>query len=406
MYIEDIVSNLIFQKYNWPFGNQITFVSNYELNFLNNIANQIDNSLGLTEKQSNLTIKILKKYLKKINAALNIDVTNYLENPEFKFPRRELSVAKTIKIETTEYGKYIYVSFPYDEKIISIIKNYQNTITGDWVFMPERQEILWNHVKKVWQFSLKEEHIIWLMTNLSDFIVDEEFQKYTDEITKIQKFIENYIPMVVYDGGYYFKNTDKRIKQPSTTSLVETLLIARKYGITTWDDTIEKMLNSSEINSITRKFLKKNYEDHLILNNDTNLETLYELINFFNRIMIVIPSNLEYESLEIFHKFLTDYGFHNSSMTVMFRLDNTSGKSFNDYIRNNNLNSSISDDIKFIFVSEKLPKPLLAMEKEIDLIIYLGNGGEHYNLRRYIKNHHNVIMMNLLDNKESDFANM
>ena len=123
--------------------------------------------------------------------------------------------------------------------------------------------------------------------------------------------------------------------------------------------------------------------------------------------MFVIPGGSELDHLKTVHKFLCNQHIANDQLTVMFRLDSSSGKMCNDYIKENKLNTPISDTTKFVCVSGKIPKPLIENGKKFDLVVHFGTNSAHYTLKNYIKNHHNVISMSLHnDNKELNFGQL
>jgi len=79
----------------------------------------------------------------------------------------------------------------------------------------------------------------------------------------------------------------------------------------------------------------------------------------------------------------------------MFRLEKQSDlQNCNKFIHDNSLNNPIDENTKFIFVSVKIPKPLIESNTDFDLIINFGLNSSHFTLQQFIKNHHNVIFMN------------
>ena len=79
-------------------------------------------------------------------------------------------------------------------------------------------------------------------------------------------------------------------------------------------------------------------------------------------------------------------------MSVLFRLPNDSGSMFNDLVKTYNLNSPIDENTKVVFISQKLPKPLLKSGIEFKFIINLGQlSGVHYSLSNYLQDKMDVI---------------
>ena len=78
-------------------------------------------------------------------------------------------------------------------------------------------------------------------------------------------------------------------------------------------------------------------------------------------------------------------------MTVLFRLDNDKGKDFNEFVKMFQLNNPLDEKIKIVFLSGKIPKTLINYNREIDVIINLGDEAAHYTQKNLVKNHHCVI---------------
>ena len=81
----------------------------------------------------------------------------------------------------------------------------------------------------------------------------------------------------------------------------------------------------------------------------------------------------------------------NSDMSVMFRLPSETHEIFNNFVKFNELNSPIRNETKIIFVSSKLPKPVLNSKIKFHSILNLGYNNVHYSLRDYVGNHENVM---------------
>ena len=163
------------------------------------------------------------------------------------------------------------------------------------------------------------------------------------------------------------------------------------------------LINSNEINAVTAKILKNNSGDPVVLSGgQSKFENLDEIISYSQKVLFVIPGGTEMQHLQAVHRYLKSQKIDEKFMTVMFRLDSSSGKICNDYIHSNNLNTPLSDDIKFFFVSGKIPKPLIGLEVNFDTVVQFGSNSAHFTLRNFVQNHHNVINMTIP--KETIFA--
>jgi hypothetical protein len=396
MNIEELIDRLA-SNGKYLFAPPIALFSS-DIAITHSLSEQIQRGNGFTEKQRALTIRLVTKYAKVLSVALNYDVNVDLVNPNFKHPVRKLSGTKSVEVQSFENGyKRILVKFPFNEGTVASFREYKKTIPRY-----EANEINWNAEDTAWVFAFTEPNVLFLSKLLgTDFTFDKTFAAAAEEITEIESNIDQYVPMVVFrDGKYSYKNTVDKIPQPTSTDLTEVLLDARKYGITCWDESIDIALESDMISSSIRTLLKNNSCEPIVLDS-RELSDIAELLQHSNNVLFVIPGGTELAHLKTVHQHLKDNDIPNEQMTVMFRLDSSSGKMCNDYIKEHNLNGQVGDNIKFVCVSGKIPKPLIESGKRFDLVVHFGTNSAHYTLKNYIKSHYNVISMSL-DNKNKE----
>ena len=398
MYIEDIIDNLVGIG---SLGNAPpAFLSAYDDMLLTSFDSQLSSGLGLTEKQQALSVRILKKHSQEISNLISKPVELFLENPQFRSPPRSISHSKTVKLFKDQENKrsLIRVSFPYDEKLVNDIKVYKRVTSIKRTSVSRSinyEDIFWNTQSRTWDFHLREEHIDWLSSKLSSegFSFDNELVEFSKEISKVKNQIEKYVPMVIFDGkNFKFSNTHKNIPQPQSSDLLEVLFYARKYGISTWDENIDQALNDATINSYTKTLLSKKIDGDIVIDPEiVKIDELSDTINYIGNTVFVIPGGDEYSMLTMSHRFLQRMGIKNEQISVLFRLDGNSGKICNDYVKDNQLNNPINENIKIFFISTKVPKPLLKTSTTIDAIVNLVSTTVHYTLKNLLKNHHFVI---------------
>lgn len=402
MYIEEIVDKLVGIG-SWTITENVYFLETRDRGVLESFSTQIDRQVGFTEKQSALCLTILKKYQPSISKYLGRDIDIFLENPQFRIPKRVISQTKTVDIVDTDdvNVKKIRVSFPYNEALINDIKQYREKyqktrFPGKFIFNAGHVE--WNPTTRSWDFNLAEEHVDWIYEKFENlgFVFDQTFLNFVEDIKKIKNNIENYVPMVIFNNSQFeYKNTHKNIPAPSSNHLLEVLFEAKKYGIQTWDENIDAALNDLSINSFTHEFLKTEESQILLDSTKYQFFDLEDVIKFSKNIVVVIPGGSELHSLKTSYESLLTMGIKNEEMTVLFRLDSSAGKMCNEFVKEHHLNNPITDKIKIIFISIKVPKPLIASGKPIDAIINLGNNSAHYSVKNLLKNHHSVITCNL-----------
>ena len=373
-----------------------------DVTIIHSLSDQLQRGNGFTEKQRALTIRLVTKYAKVLSIALNYDVSVDLVTPSFKHPVRKLSGTKSVEVQLFENGyKRILVKFPFNDGTVAAFREYKKTIPRY-----EATEINWNAEDTAWVFAFTEPNVLFLSKLLgNDFTFDQSFADAADEIKEIEINIEQYVPMIIFqDGKYSYKNTVSKIPQPTSTDLTEVLLDARRYGITCWDESIDAAI--STISPAAQALLANSSCDPVVLDSRELME-ISDLLKHSNNVLFVIPGGTELAHLKTVHQYLTEQNIPNEQMTVMFRLDSSSGKMCNDYIKENNLNGLVGNDIKFVCVSGKIPKPLIESGKRFDLVVHFGTNSAHYTLKNYIKSHHNVISMSLDNkNKELGFAKL
>ena len=79
------------------------------------------------------------------------------------------------------------------------------------------------------------------------------------------------------------------------------------------------------------------------------------------------------------------------NISVMFRLPKETGEKFNEFIKENKLNSPIHADTKAVFVSGKIPKPIVEKKIHFNSIVNFNFYNIHHSIRNLIQWHYNVI---------------
>jgi hypothetical protein len=405
MFIEDLIHRLSGDGIYLFVADPIPLLQMDE-GIVNSLSTQIAMGNGFTEKQAILALKLVRRYARQLSVALNKDVIPFIDSPEYKLPTRIINQSKTIVIKKIvgSNKKIISINFPYNEIVVNNIKVYkkllsQKSHTGN--------SINWNIDNKSWDFDLREEHVSWINSNIvnESFVVDESFVELVDQIEKVKNNIEGHVPMVIFEENKFrFVNVPSSVPQPSSLDVVDVLVEARKYGITIWSETIDAVLGKINLNPFLLKFLTS--PNLTSLPEDREKLTMTDITSIVEcslPCLVVIPGGSELKHLELCYKLFQKYGISTEEMTVLFRLEGETGKNTNSFIKENKLNNPISEKIKIVFISGKVPKPLVESKTNFSTILNFGISGVHYTLSNYLKNHHFVINYTL---KESDFANV
>lgn len=394
MYIEDLIISLI--------SSSAVTINPFDSKLLTSFQDQIFRGSGFTEKQENLAIKILKRHQHKLTLILNKNIDQDLENPKFRMTRRFINSSKTMKIVPhSEYGKAIKVEFPFNEALLTKIRSGKSKINyGNW-----------NPDEKSWIFSLDERSLQFLIpiSNEFNFSVDDEFENYKEQIKDIESNIEKYVPLVAYSQGKLeFLNIPSSLPQPENSNILENIFLARKLGIFTWDAEIEETDEWKTAPSLVKKFLKADPGAEFSINlEETNLETLSDIVKFLSPTLFVIPGGTELEKLEISVNFLKNIGIDNEEISVLFRLPKETGENFNVFVKSNKLNNPISKKTKAVFVSSKIPKPVIGSDIKFHSVINFNFYNIHYTIKNYLKRAHNmVLIMEKKQQRSFNFGNM
>jgi hypothetical protein len=385
MYIEDLVSELVFCRIS---------LNSYDQNLVFSFHDQICRGSGLTEKQSTLALRIVKRYSTSLSQALIKDIGPFLQNPQFRLSIRKISNEKRLSIvDHQAHGRVIKAIFPYNEKLVENIRKNRDNFSLS----------LWDKEDKCWYFGLSENSIQFL-SSLDNFEVDESIKNFQEQIENIQRDMENHVPMLIIENSVpKLKNCDKNMPELTSNDLISAIFEARKRGVYTWDETINNFIESDELDTLTRSFLKTDPGEKFGVDSGRcEISEISTIILNLLPVMVIIPGGDELDKMSLSTEFFRSQGITNSEMSVMFRLPSNTQATFNEFVKFNELNSPISEKTKVVFVSGKIPKPIFKSGIKFNSVLNLGYSNVHYTMRDFLKNHENGIMYS----KEKDIKNL
>lgn len=390
MYIEDLVIALATSKN--------VGMNPYDSKLIYSFFDQLTRNSGFTEKQELLSVKILKRQAQKLYLLFGLDILQFLENPKFRLVRRSVTLAKHMKIiDHPSFGKIIQVEFPFNEKLLAKFREEKDKLT-----MAQ-----WDSEYKSWFFALDEQSLMFLkqVAIEENFTIDEELKNYQIQINEIESNIDQYIPMVSFNGKILkFLNISEKIPQPTNLYIIENLFLARKLGISTWDDTIQNTDEWKNSNPVVKNFLLADPGTNISLNlEESDIFCVNDIIKFMMPVMIVIPGGSELEKIKKSLELLKEINIANSEISVLFRLPSETGIEFNNFVRDQKLNSSIGDHTKAVIISNRIPKTILDKKIKFNCILNFNFYNIHYSLKNLLAWHHNVI--NVVDNHKSKILN-
>jgi len=382
MYIEDLLHTLMYS----------VKTNRYDATLVQSFYEQVNyKNLGFTEKQSVIMLKISKSYKQQINAHLNKDITALLDNPQFKFSIRTISMVKHISTHISE--KIIKVKFPYEEKLVNEIKKVRTEFL--------RAE--WQADDKLWIFSLEDKVINFLSSWIENynFTADDEFKNFVSQIMDITSNIEQHIPMLTYDGkNIKYSNVHGNVPALTSNEVLISIFEARRAGITTWDINIDNTLDNCNENEIVKNFIKSDPSDNFSINLEEN--SILELKHIVQNLLpciVTVPGGNELNKTRQALELLKDIGIGNHEISVLFRLPSDNGGDFNKFVKEEKLNSPVSETTKAVILSGKLPKTIFQADLKFNCVLNFNFYNVHYTLANFMKNRHNVI--NVLADKNT-----
>lgn len=369
---------------------------------IDSFSEQISKGLGLTQKQRNHSLNIIRRYYKLLGKELNVNIDSIINPPNFSSPLRIVNNQKTIEIDRVHYDTpKIILSFPYHQVLVDRVRDYKRKQPRFEALMIE-----WNSTMRGWIFNLNEQNVIFLSELLSEgFTADEDFLNVLSEIRKIEENFSEYIPHLTYSNNTFkLQNTHSSIPAINCKNLIDALVASRRYGINTWDDTVDLMIKSTEVSSPVRDFFKGKFANNSIATiPNAVLEDFSEVLKYNKKTLFVIPGGNELHHLKFIRNLLKQNGYTDSDLSVLFRLEQKTGKDFNEYVKLSNLNNPIDDNIRAFFISKKIPNPLAEKNYHFDLIVYFGITAAHYTLKFYLRDNFNSIKLNLVTDSGNIF---
>lgn len=389
MFIEDLVQRMVN-------GGRYIFAHKLQLmpkdhQLILSFSSQLDKGYGFSEKQADLAVKFCKKYKDQLDIAFGVDIQTHLDSPKFITPIRKVS-AQTKSIEIVDSpDKLIKVTFPYDQKIVEKIRSWKEKSVPD--------AAVWDAESKSWMFTLTETSIDFIRTEFlpHGFSICENFDHFLKEIDQISQNFEDFVPRLASNGdSFSLVNTHPSIPALESNNLIESLFIAKQYGITCWDESIDETLKSGDFSPLTRKFLKSGSKSKIEVDSSKfDLEVFDDIIKYASPCLIIIPPGSEIIHLRKWWAYLNSHKFEKSQVSVMFRTENGSDKMFNELVRDYGLNNPIDENTKFVVVSQKLPKPVVKSGIRFNSVINLGSiNGVHYTLSSFLQDFPDIILYN------------
>lgn len=165
------------------------------------IKSLADNPYAYTEKQGKLAVAMLKRY-HTLFQKFGVDLTELLNKPVYREPFRTIDYEKSIQYHEDQNGKWLTFKFPYNKKIIELVRclKHQKTMS--------LSHMTYDGDSKKWVCESNEINLYYLMLIAIryDFkILNPELLDRFDEIKKIKLSIKKPVALIDADK-VRFKN--------------------------------------------------------------------------------------------------------------------------------------------------------------------------------------------------------
>lgn len=172
-------------------------LANYDVSFVNNAVRSINAGDGMSDRQRELSIKLVSKYTKQFRK-LGIDVIDIVQNPVFTSDLRQ--VDRTKKIELVD--DLITVKFPYSKRLISQFKSLSKKLRTV-------KKCEWSKESKVYEIDFNEYNLleIYKWSTAHRFSYSQAVTSLLDQYKEILDNRGKYaIQLIVTDNNCYLSN--------------------------------------------------------------------------------------------------------------------------------------------------------------------------------------------------------
>jgi hypothetical protein len=304
---------------------------------------------GITQRQADFMLKLVKKYRKEISKYVGEDITEHVDNPLWKKSFREIDYTKKISIKTEADGKtYVHIQFPFSLKD-NFLKEFNNSRT--------RPPTVWDNDQKVQKALLFDINLIQLYDygKKNEFEFSEDFINLVEQIEEIWSDADELVPHCITDNEkVYLVNANDNAKNyfetHQTDNFIKNLFLAKTMGYP-----LAKNQEKSEIFKILTtkdtKFWSNDLKKIISLIKDLDA---YPVVIFLDR-----TDDVKERTKEIFWAFQAE-NFPTDGVRVCFRFlnEDPDGVKFNQWIKDSKLGGSVESGNIFI-CQHKPPKWML-----------------------------------------------
>lgn len=170
-------------------------LARYDVAIVQSMASHTSISGSLTDRQSELAVKLVAKYQRQF-ASRGVDVVPSVQNPQFRLQPRVIDRSKSVDLVSGE----LHVKFPYDKVLVPGVTAAAKQSKGRFVFDREL---------KVWRLGLTESNVNWAVGFGTEhgFTVSEEVQRLMQLILDCEQ-TDYRIELVTVNGDLTITNAE------------------------------------------------------------------------------------------------------------------------------------------------------------------------------------------------------
>jgi hypothetical protein len=326
---------------------------------MTSIARQTFRETALTDRQFALMKEKLQTYRDQFT---NLDWDFDYAVGRLRQPLRTIDRSRWIRIVDdlgsasvyeSHKGPFIAIRFTFQKKLISSLEHINKKIGT--------QPYHYDKINKIKYYEYNEKNLYEIVTAFKDknFVVDDDILNSYNTMLGFKK--EDHVP-----GIYNFKflnlhpNCEKELTNELGTLNKENILVFKdrslKYGLNV--PTIE----STSI--LTKNIANRDNTNVFVNSTKWTLDQLVSTLVDLDRFPLVILL----DELNPFENLVTSHAaFRNivtpDQISVQFRLSSENSHGFNEYIKENGINSPVDKNTKVVYTSiDKLNKPLITSD--------------------------------------------
>jgi len=362
--VEDYLEILVGLKEHYSFK-----IASSDQTILRSIGRQVFRGTALTDRQYEVVKNKLNEYKDQF---ISFDFKNFddvLNN--LRMPLRQINRSKYIKVvDTIEVAKnnpyeaykenwqWIKIRFPFSKKLILLLDS-----------IPTKGKFNYHHEKgsHTHYFKLTEQSVFEIVEKFQnkEFEIDQILLDLHKDIMEIMNNRKQHVPGIY---NLKLKNLNQKaidvmisaVGEPSIETLAlykdrEDLFGLHHFDQSELDDSIFRLT------PLSQKIVRRTEHNVLVNSSIYTFNNLAESLLELNRfpLLVCLNENSALDQLHTVHQAFRGF-IENTESTVLFRLDNETNSDFNNYVKKNNLNSTLDKNTKIVYINvNKVPKPLL-----------------------------------------------